>query len=612
LLWSLNTHSAQAFADAGTEIYHLRLAPGGNELAAVGKDGWLRLYRTEDMTLRAALPTGQMESNCVCYSSDGQLAATAGDDGTIRVFDVKSRTMTLKIDAHEDKAFAVVFFDADRKLASCGKDSVIRLWDAATGEPVGTLAGHAGQVEAIDVSPTGDRLVSASSDKTAVLWDLTNQHSRRVLAGHEGAVLAATFSPDGRWMATGSADNTVALWDVRTGRRAISEEQLDEVQSVAFSADGQRLIVGDRSGSVHCYRLTTRNRRLYLRPDPLDPRWQAHASRIWHVAAGATPDSFYTSGKDGFIRRWDDSALARSERTIPAVPGELLVDLDFSPDGRLLLALSESRGITMYDAATLQPERALDCRHSQWQMLRLVGRRHVAAATAYGLVAIWNHETGELCRILSLGEPEHRNDYHNNHISCLAASADGEFLAIASAVLGEARVYETATGRLIGAIPTGAHVTVALSPDGRYLAVDSLDDIALYEVPSLRLQRKFPGHTATIRSIAFSPDGHLLASGSGDRSVRLWTVEGRQLATLTGHLADVSEVQFSPEGRSLVSVDDRGRLHVTHVATRQMLFELPLLADRLHGMSIAPESRRIAMIRTLRDTHEIVIVGEKQ
>src|SRR5262249_43026455 len=114
-LWAYNTHEPQKFRDAGTEIYQLRLSPDGRELAAVGKDGLLKLYETNELTLQAALPTNQIEANGVAYSPNGRLAATAGDDGTIRIFDLVTREQWKKIAAHPDKAFGVVFYDGQQK-----------------------------------------------------------------------------------------------------------------------------------------------------------------------------------------------------------------------------------------------------------------------------------------------------------------------------------------------------------------------------------------------------------------------------------------------------------------------------------------------------------------
>ena len=217
-------------------------------------------------------------------------------------------------------------------------------------------------------------------------------------------------------------------------------------------------------------------------------------------------------------------------------------------------------------------------------------------------LAIWNYKTGELKRLIApAGE-----DFS---VLELAWSPLSGLLAVSAYDLDEVRIYQANNGELVARLPTTNHTAIALSPDGRHLAVDSLDNIALFDVAAQRPLLALSGHTATITSLAFSADGKLLASGSVDRTARLWTVEGARLATLTGHLADVMEVGFTPDGRTLISLDDRGAAQITHVATRQTLFDLPLPAERLRAMAISPDARRLAMIRTLRNTHEVVVLG---
>jgi WD40 repeat protein/serine/threonine protein kinase len=605
-LFALSTHQPQVYVDAGNQMYQMRLSPDGKELAAVGSRGLLRLYDAERLTLRVVIPTGQVESNGLAYSPSGRLAATAGDDGTIRVFDLATRKERLKIAAHPDKAYGVVFFDGDGKLASCGKEPAIRLWDAATGDALGQLEGHQGQVEQIDLSPNGELLVSAGSDRIALLWNLNDRSVVRPLRGHRAPLMSACFSPDGLHIATGSMDNTVALWDVRSGRRLDSVTELDRIQSVAFSSDSARLYAGDRSGSIHQYRIVGRmppDRRIRLEPDAGQHAWHAHETRVWCVTAGRDPGSFFTAGQDKLIRRWDRRPLAGVERTIPATLGDTFVDLEFSPDGKLLLALRETSGVAVIDGATLLPKFTLDCRHSQWRSLKLLaGRDEIAAGNAHGVVAIWNYKTGELRRLIA--PPGDDFTVHS-----IAYSPHSGLLAILPYELDEVRVYHPDRAALVARLPTTNHTAVALSPDGRYVAVDSLNNILLFDIEKQQAIHTFAGHTATVYSIAFSPDGNLIASASGDRTVRLWSIGGAPLAPLTGHLADATEVRFSPDGRTLLSVDDRGVVVATHVATRQFLLELPPPADHLRSLAISADSRRLAAIRTIRGIPEVVILG---
>jgi WD40 repeat protein len=305
------------------------------------------------------------------------------------------------------------------------------------------------------------------------------------------------------------------------------------------------------------------------------------------------------------LRRWDRRQLNRAEQSIPTRLGDLFIDLDYSPDGRLLFVLHETSGIIVHDTATLKPMFALDCHHSDWRTVKvLAGREEVAAANAHGIVAIWNYKTGALQRIISANE--------DVSIVELAYSPDRQLLVVSPYELDEVLVYQADSGELVAQLPTTNHTAVAISRDGTRIAVDWLDDIMIFDVDSQKQILKFGGHLGTINSLAFSPNGKLIASGSVDREVGLWTVEGDRLEMLTGHLAEVTEVAFTPDGRTLLSADERGALMVSHIATKQSLFELPAPAERMRGIAISPDSRNVAAIRTRKGQHDVVVLGPQQ
>lgn len=60
-----------------------------------------------------------------------------------------------------------------------------------------------------------------------------------------------------------------------------------------------------------------------------------------------------------------------------------------------------------------------------------------------------------------------------------------------------------------------------------------------------------------VTTVAISPDGHFVAAGSLDRSVRVWdTTNGlmsERLENPDGHKDSVYSVSFAPNGRDLVS-----------------------------------------------------------
>ncbi|MFM6515812.1 MAG: WD40 repeat domain-containing protein, partial [Microcystis panniformis] len=66
--------------------------------------------------------------------------------------------------------------------------------------------------------------------------------------------------------------------------------------------------------------------------------------------------------------------------------------------------------------------------------------------------------------------------------------------------------------------------------------------------------RTLTGHSGVVLSVAYSPDGRYLASGSQDKTIKIWEVAtGKELRTLTGHSGWVNSVVYSPDGRYLAS-----------------------------------------------------------
>jgi WD40 repeat protein len=65
-------------------------------------------------------------------------------------------------------------------------------------------------------------------------------------------------------------------------------------------------------------------------------------------------------------------------------------------------------------------------------------------------------------------------------------------------------------------------------------------------------RRRFPD-PADLRALAFSPDGKVLALGTVDGSVRLWEAEGKELRRLLGHRGPVTCLTFAADGRTLAS-----------------------------------------------------------
>jgi WD40 repeat protein len=191
-------------------------------------------------------------------------------------------------------------------------------------------------------------------------------------------------------------------------------------------------------------------------------------------------------------------------------------------------------------------------------------------ATAHGVIET---ETGRA--LISLKEREFAE---------FAFSPDSRYVAESAAVKtngGRIHIIDLSTGQEVRAFGQYAAQSMAISPDGRTLAVGYWNSVALWDLATGERKAVLSGFGRYVDSLAYSKDGSLLACGTDMGTLQIWDVQ--RLARLQSIAMDggfVSNPAFSPDGR-LVAVGVYGTgtvflidVHSGRIADKQKISDL--------------------------------------
>ena len=158
-------------------------------------------------------------------------------------------------------------------------------------------------------------------------------------------------------------------------------------------------------------------------------------------------------------------------------------------------------------------------------------------------------------------------------VRSLAVSPDKS--AVAAARGNQIHIFDAGSGTFIRTLIDPSLVTpdqkpahashlalvdaLTYSPDGRYLASGSFQEVSLWDSHTGVLREKITGFMDRVVALGFSPNGKLLATGGGapseDGEIKVFEIPSCKLVVdiKNGHSDEVFGVSFSPDGTKLAA-----------------------------------------------------------
>jgi WD40 repeat protein len=489
--------------------------PDGTAVASGGADGSMAVTDTRTGRVEWVLRRPDTSSqpppavNDLDWTSDGRFVITADDAGVLAVWDTGTGELVREVSGHAGRATAVDALGDGSRLLSGGIDGVATLRDTATGAEIARVDAQV-PVADVSASPDGNRLLIVDIAGNARVVDGRAGRVLRTVVGRGASPLTADFDPtapdraviatrggapaiwdvaaghpnrnppttldmagDGTTVSAAPDDDAVRLWSPEGRERGSVATGTGGVPAAALTADGQLLVVVDKTGRASLQRLGRPGS-----PTPLN------TAGVTAVAGG--PGRRVATSSGSSLTIWDgDSGIPL--RVLGPSGGNVRA-VAFGPTPDQLISASADGTATVWGADG-RPRHVLQLDGVPTTVAWSPGDDTVATAGDDGVVQLWNAGTGQLRSVLR-GHRERVND--------VAFDATGSRVATVGDD-GEVNLWDVRTGDLLTRRPQPTWIyRVRFTPDGRNLLVTSargnpylvyLDDRELLDTARARTTR---------------------------------------------------------------------------------------------------------------------------
>lgn len=254
-LWDLNGKLLSEFRSPITQIKDIALSNDGKYIAVVEENGSVHLWAVQNNQL-TEIAVSMQEINSISFSPDNQRLATAGRDEFIRIWNLKGsqqQEFNTKLKATDfDKGIKNIFFSPDgQSMVAQGTSNsiVLSLSDGAKREMISSGSAFKSTKELLSVFEQ-----DGGGANTFLLRDSQGASSVEFKEETSNPGIRAStikLSPDGTLFAAAERGK-VLVWDISGKKLAkfqvFSDGTGDEIKSLHFSSDGQRLITLTKSG----------------------------------------------------------------------------------------------------------------------------------------------------------------------------------------------------------------------------------------------------------------------------------------------------------------------------------------------------------------------------
>lgn len=450
--------------------------------------------------------------------------------------------------ANRDSLLGAATLSSDGTLVVVGSgNGNLRLLDADTGKLLTHITAYTNKtaISSLALSQDGRLLASAHVDGSVRIWARFEQNQlslRQVIVLEPAPGPAIAFHPNRKLIAIGGRDRLIHIVSAYDGEEfAQLVGHQDMVLTLAFSADGGRLVSGSKDQTTRVWDLATRKELLNLHGNRpiLSVGISPNPKRPWVLAGN----------DDGAATIWSIPEEHRSPQQISAI---VRCQVPFQIGIRRLVPFEteceEAPSRAQPPAAPVIPV-----------VLRTDPQAAVSALAGFAENAR---------NYLSQGDPQRA-------------------LATVAQIVQEgapSSLPELLVGRVLQRVLSAYHAHVReltcarFSPDGTRLLTGYSDGtVQIWDAQSRMLLSSILSHSAAVRAAAYTLDGTKYATASSDGTASLFEAQtGARLATIKADRFELVHVSLSQNASRLLTKNIFGKISVWSTETLKPI-------ERLHN-----------------------------
>lgn len=570
------------------EVRDICRVPNRDELVVAMRDG--RLIVIDEKTGQSRNLSFVVNGlNCVACSTESGLIAAGGRGGSVYFWETKAlmnsngfedehraaasapfQEADWSLRIHESEINQICFSPDGKALLTCGDDAKIGYVDIDSMEIEFFPMFHTREIEQIAINFDGSSIAASASDGICSVWDVSNRKLLNQLNPDvSGRFTCVAWSPDGQYVAFGGTSGHIFVWRAMDDNHDFSQTH-DPVESIEFVMDPLRVVSGDRSGVSRLWGLVeTEDRRIDLSPQP-QLSWKLHDSFIQALSYAHQSQSIISGGKDGMLKSMNLHGNDLSDFSTTAEDG------CFSTQGNLLVCGSSVR---IFSTQNFQLLDEILPTTTPWNLMDSATARERFVVASDDRVVVYDLDS----------EQEVFNRSIDRDLYRLALSPDGEFVALTwyDDPRTTVEIWSVVNSEEDRAISVRQCSVLSFSGDGKLLAAGEMDDLLLFNFPTLTLKQRLMGHTSTLAACDFHPNGRIVASGSHDRLICTWDVEtGEKLHSIRAHQEEVRGISFLPNGLEMISAAWDGEATIWHTETLQPIADVIAVTGIPHSSKI--------------------------